>query len=249
MSIDISVKAFEGPLDLLLSLIKEKRIDIYDIPISEITKAYLEEVKHMEDSEYEVATEFIVMAATLMEIKAKMLLPKPQLEEDEEQEDPRTELVNRLILYKQFKEAAGYLYENFEDQSRVFARDNINQILLEELRPDHDLRNLEVSMTELLSALKVVLEAKRDEDEISSLPREQITIEDQINWLELYLEEKRDLLFSELFGLLKSKVLIVVTFMALLELVHRGVLGVSQTDSSEIYVNYLGVASLTVEEE
>ena len=118
MSIDVSVKAFEGPLDLLLSLIKEKQIDIYDIPIAEITAAYLEELKNMESSNYEVAAEFVVMAATLMEIKARMLLPKAKIEEEEEEEDPRTELVNKLLIYKQFKKAANFLKESFEDQSR-----------------------------------------------------------------------------------------------------------------------------------
>ena len=240
MSIDVSVKAFEGPLDLLLSLIKEKQIDIYDIPIAEITAAYLEELKNMESSNYEVAAEFVVMAATLMEIKARMLLPKAKIEEEEEEEDPRTELVNKLLIYKQFKEAANFLKESSEDQSRVFARDTINRLLLEELKPDHDLRNLGVSISDLLGALRVVLEAKKEEEEILPvLPREKITIDEQINWLTLYMKEKRDLLFSDLFGVLKSKVLIVVTFMALLELVHKGTVSVRQSEDLEIYVSYI----------
>ncbi len=240
MSIDVSVKAFEGPLDLLLSLIKDKQIDIYDIPIAEITAAYLEELKNMESSNYEVAAEFVVMAATLMEIKARMLLPKAKIEEEEEEEDPRTELVNKLLIYKQFKEAANFLKESFEDQSRVFARDTINRFLLEELKPDHDLRNLGVSISDLLGALRVVLEAKKEEEEILPvLPREKITIDEQINWLTLYMKEKRDLLFSDLFGVLKSKVLIVVTFMALLELVHKGTVSVRQSEDLEIYVSYI----------
>lgn len=240
MSIDVSVKAFEGPLDLLLSLIKEKQIDIYDIPIAEITAAYLEELKNMESSNYEVAAEFVVMAATLMEIKARMLLPKAKIEEEEEEEDPRTELVNKLLIYKQFKEAANFLKESFEDRSRVFARDTINRLLLEELKPDHDLRNLGVSISDLLGALRVVLEAKKEEEEILPvLPREKITIDEQINWLTLYMKEKRDLLFSDLFGVLKSKVLIVVTFMALLELVHKGTVSVRQSEDLEIYVSYI----------
>lgn len=238
MSIDVSVKAYEGPLDLLLSLIKEKRIDIYDIPISDITKAYLEQLKLMEQSELELASEFVVMAAALMEIKARMLLPKePKIEE--EAEDPRQELVNRLLIYKQFKEAAGFLDKNFARESTVFSRGNLNQIFLEELRPTHDLRNMEVSMSELCSALQVVLEAKKVEEKLSPLPREKVTIEEQINWLTLTLKQKRDLLFNDLFSLLKSRVFIVVTFLALLELVHKGVIGVSQTDDLDIYVHFL----------
>ncbi len=239
MSIAISLKAYEGPLDLLLDLIREKRVDIYDIPIAEITREYLNRLKLMEDADLEIASEFMVMAATLMEIKARLLLPKEKKPMVEDEPDPRLELVNRLLLYKQFKEAAFYLGESFETQSSVYSRESVNEILLQKLKPDEDLRNMQISLNDLCLAFQVVLEAKQSEEQ-APLPREKITIEEQIRWLTLYVKEKGDILFQDLFGILKSKVLLVVTFLALLELVHRGVLGVRQNEkTSTIYIYYL----------
>lgn len=237
--IDVNLKVYEGPLDLLLSLIKEKRLDILDIPIALITKEYLEHLRLMEEAELEIAAEFVLMAATLMEIKAKMLLPKEKSPEElEVDEDPRLELVNRLIVYKQFKEVSDYLGESFAQQSSVFSRENINQIFLDSLRPEEDLRNMQVNLYDLCNALQVVLEGRKEE-EPSVLPREKITIDEQMNWLKRYIKEKRDLLFIDLFKVLHSKVVIVVTFLALLELVHRGVVGVRQDEDSSIYLYYI----------
>ncbi len=239
MSIAISVKAYEGPLDLLLDLIREKRVDIYDIPIAEITKEYLRHLKLMEEAELEVASEFMVMAATLMEIKARLLLPKEKKLVEEDDSDPRTELVNRLLIYKQFKEASFYLGESYLTQSTVYSRESLNEILLQELKPTEDLRNMQISLSDLCLAFQVVLEAKQSEEQ-APLPREKITIEEQLKWLTLYVKEKGDLLFQDLFGILKSKVLLVVTFLALLELVHRGILGVRQNEKTQaIYIYYL----------
>jgi len=238
VSYEVSLKAYEGPLDLLLDLIREKKVDIYDIPISMITKEYLERIKQMEEAELEVASEFVVMAATLMEIKARMLLPKEKSQETEEEEDPRLDLVSRLLIYKQFKEASLYLADLYENQGRVFARSNINQLLLEEIRPEEDLRNMQVSLSDLCQALQVVLESVQEE--IEEVPREKVTIEQQMNWLLICTKESGMLLFQDLFSILKSKVLIVVTFMALLELVHRDRLSVRQDElTKEIFVYYL----------
>ncbi len=238
MSLEVRLNAYEGPLDLLLDLIKEKRIDIYDIPIALITKEYLEKLKALEEAELEVASEFVVMAATLMEIKARLLLPKEKKEEIIE-EDPRLELVNRLLVYKQFKEAAIFFVEAHNEQSSIFSRENLNQVFLEELKPPEDLRNMQVKLSDLCQALQVALEAR--EEVLTELPREKITIEEQMNWLKLYLQEKKELHFQEIFSSLQSKVLIIVTFLALLELTHRGILGVRQNESTlDIYVFYLG---------
>jgi segregation and condensation protein A len=121
MSINIKLDVFEGPLDLLLHLIKKAEVDIYNIPIAEITEQYLEYLKAMEELDLEIASEFIVMAATLLEIKSKMLLPKPKINEEEAaDQDPRIELVEKLVEYKKFKEFANFLREITQDYELYF---------------------------------------------------------------------------------------------------------------------------------
>ena len=207
-------------MDLLLYLIKNEEVDIYDIPIAEITRQYLAYVELMRELDLEVAGEFILMAATLIRIKVSMLLPRRE-EEGEEEEDPRVELVRQLLEYKRFKEVAESLSSMEERQRRVFSRSDFEwgKAYLEEAGEEvlH-----EVTLFDLLTAFKVVLDhmPRVTVHEVSGVG---VTLEEQIAYLLSVLRDRERISFWELMSELKERVVIVVTFMAILELIrtHR----------------------------
>lgn len=207
-------------MDLLLYLIKKEEVDIYDIPIAEITRQYLAYVELMRELDLEVAGEFILMAATLIRIKVSMLLPRRE-EEGEEEEDPRVELVRQLLEYKRFKEVAESLSSMEERQRRVFSRSDFEwgKAYLEEAGEEvlH-----EVTLFDLLTAFKVVLDhmPRVTVHEVSGVG---VTLEEQIAYLLSVLRDRERISFWELMSELKERVVIVVTFMAILELIrtHR----------------------------
>ncbi|MEN2986524.1 MAG: segregation/condensation protein A [Thermodesulfovibrionaceae bacterium] len=204
MDIRVSLPVFEGPLDLLLHLIKQNKVDIYDIPIALITKQYLEYLEVIKEFD-EVASEFLVMAATLIYIKSKMLLPQRQSEVM--QEDPRQQLVNQLIEYQKFKEVSQYLKEKYQIWSQAFPRKN---------KSEEDFLIDELSIYDLITALKRVLQ--KPEPKIC-LPKETIKVEDKIKELIKIIKEKGTIIFDEIFKENTSKMEIIVTFIALLELI------------------------------
>ncbi|MCS7203371.1 MAG: segregation/condensation protein A [Thermodesulfovibrio sp.] len=204
MDIRVSLPVFEGPLNLLLHLIKQNKVDIYDIPIALITKQYLEYLEVIKEFD-EVASEFLVMAATLIYIKSKMLLPQRQSEVM--QEDPRQQLVNQLIEYQKFKEASQYLKEKYQIWSQAFPRKN---------KSEEDFLIDELSIYDLITALKRVLQ--KPEPKIY-LPKETIKVEDKIKELIKIIKEKGTIIFDEIFKENTSKMEIIVTFIALLELI------------------------------
>ncbi len=233
MAYRVKLQNFEGPLDLLLFLIKKNEVDIYDIPIAEITRQYLEYVEIIKLLDLESASEFILLAATLIRIKAKMLLPRPQPEE-EDAPDPRLELVTRLLEYKRFKELAFKLSEYEEEQSLVFARGSFAE---QELATEGAIElTEELTLFSLISAFKQV---------IDRLPREtfhhveviQISIEEQIEYILSALAQTRQISFFDLIAHLQDKIIIVVTFMALLELIRRGEITARQSNTfGEIWI-------------
>lgn len=217
MSYRVKTEIFEGPFDLLLFLIRKHEIDIYDIPIHDITNQFLEYIELMKFLDLEVAGEFIEMVATLMSIKARMLLPKPVFGDDENVEDPRTELVQRLLEYKKFKEAASEMYE-FEDQKRkLYPRkffpkpDDEQPVSTEEY-----LQN--VTLFDLLLAFKKALDnmPKITYHEVRKI---EVTIEEQTAYILDALEKSESVRFTELISDFKDKIIIVVTFLAILELI------------------------------
>ncbi len=216
----ISLPAFEGPLDLLLHLIRENEIDIYNIPISEITRQYLEYLGDMESLDLEIAGEWLVMAATLVEIKSRMLLPreKPVKADAEEQIDPRRELVERLIEYERFKTAAELFREKEEQRSRIFVRGPAE--LQFDLRPVFSLEN--ISPEDLLSALQSVL-AEAEGEPVTTIQRRKLTVRMRIRELWYRVRESAgQLTFRELFDDDRTPTDIVITFLALLELLKSG---------------------------
>jgi len=210
----VKLEIFEGPLDLLLHLIRENKLDIADIPIAEITEQYLAYLDIMKTLNLDVAGEFLVMAATLMHIKSRLLLPVVE-EEGEEGEDPRLELVRQLQEYEKYKEAGGTLKELEERRSRIFSGGSVGPEGPE--RTDYP---LEVSLLELLSALKKLLERVPEEVALE-IERDRLTIAERINSILDQLKGATgEVAFEELFQGVRSVGEVIVTFLALLELMR-----------------------------
>jgi segregation and condensation protein A len=218
MDVDYKVKleVFEGPLDLLLYLIKQDEIDIYDISLERITSQYLEYLQAFKELNIELAGEFIVMAANLIYLKSRSLLPRDQQppEEDAGEEDPRWELIRQLIEYKKFKEAAAELNLRALEQERIFVREAGSPAIQEPLRLG------EVGIFQLISAFQTVIkriEARQDVQEIFS---ERFSVSEKIDSILQRVATDTRLRFSDLFGAAASRIEVVVTFLALLELIR-----------------------------
>jgi len=226
----VRLKQFEGPLDLLLHLIRRDKINIYDIPISHITSEYLAYIEIMRELELEIAGEFFVMAATLIRIKAQMLLPR-RSSEDEEEEDPRDELVKNLLEYRRFKEAAYQLAQREEERRKIFTRPSIRPLKLESYEEDPG-----ITVFDLIDAFRSVIENLREEP-IYTIERETIRIEEKMDLIMDAINTRGEILFSELFSGGFSKQDIIVTFLAILELVRLGEIQARQmNNSSDIWL-------------
>lgn len=225
MSYNIKLEVFEGPLDLLLHLIKEHEVDIYDIPIARITEEYFEYINVMKALNLDIAGEFLVMASTLTYIKSRMLLPKHEQEEEDAEEgvDPREELVAKLIEYKKFKEAAHELKRREFEQSRVFTRTPPET----DMPDDGDLLK-EVNVFELVKSFKRVLDNYGGPQELS-VSLEEISVTDKLNEIMARIETVDYLTFDALFETGRTRMEVVATFLALLELMRLKLLKVSQT--------------------
>lgn len=214
----IRLPHFEGPLDLLVHLIRENKVDIYDIPIAEITRQYLEYLELMKELNLEIAGEFLVMAATLIQIKTRMLLPVDEDVPPEEREDPRIELVERLLEYQAIKGAAIALNEYHESWLEHFWR----HPSLEEYEDEEPQMGLfDVNIFDLLQAFKKVLE--KAPPEAVALTKETLTIKDKINYIIDILEEKGTIRFDSLFREGVTRIELIVTFLALLEILRLGI--------------------------
>jgi len=223
-SYEVRLDAFEGPLDLLLHLIREHEIDIYDIPIATITSQYLEYINFMESLDLSLAGEFLEMAATLIRIKVQMLLP-PAIDETEEDEDPREQLVRKLVEYKQFKEAAGVL-STHEEERKSFVPHSVDTrpfraVEEEELETEDFLRD--VTLFDLVDCLREVLERVPNRIDVHEVDREIVSVEDRMEHIRSEITRGATT-FRKLFASAVTKVEIVTTFIALLELVRLGVI-------------------------
>jgi len=223
---NIKLPAFEGPLDLLLHLIKENKIDIYDIPISFITGRYLEYIGMMKELNLEIAGEFLVMAATLIQIKSKMLLPPEEAAAAgaEQMEDPRLELVQRLLEYQAYKDAASILKEREDESLRIFSREpeDVPAEEGEETEP----YLFEVNIFDLLGAFRKILEAAPPE--VRTITMETLTVKDKMFLIVDLLENSESIRFEELFDGSMTRMRLIVTFLALLELLRLGLAKVYQ---------------------
>jgi segregation and condensation protein A len=228
-AVAVKLDNFEGPLDLLLHLIKKHEIDIYDIPIALITAQYLEAIQLMQELNLDVAGEFLVMAATLIHIKSRMLLPRPETAAgvEGEEEDPRDALVRRLLEHQKFKAAAGLLHEREELRAAQWQRPDarIAEIAGDEYEPE-----LEVDLFSLLTAFRAVIERAKQRPSVP-LPVEQIPVEVRIEQLLLRLSETEGCGFEDLFADVQERSGIIVTFLALLEMIRLKLVRVFQAGS------------------
>ncbi len=222
---EIKLPAFEGPLDLLLHLIRENKIDIYDIPISFITRRYLEYIEMMKELSLDIAGEFLVMAATLIHIKSRMLLPVEEETGEEEREDPRLELVQRLLEYQAFKEAASILREKEDEAHRIFGREPESNGETEDDQTQ-ELALFDLNIFDLLGAFKKVLESAPPE--VRTITRETLTVKERMVAVMEMLENTESLRFEEIFRENASRAQMIVSFLALLELLRLGLARVYQ---------------------
>jgi segregation and condensation protein A len=242
MQYNVKIEAFEGPLDLLLHLINRLEIDIYDIPVAEITEQYLIYIHAMKELELDIASEFLVMAAELLEIKSKMLLPKHEEEpvdafSFDEEEDPRDELVERLVEYKKYKEAANEFKALEQDRGLMYTKppSDLTEYAKES---QNDNADLDVTLYDMLGALQKLLRRKKLQKPLSTkVTRQEIPIEKRMaEIIDLLKVDGKRKSFSELFPV-PEREHIVVTFLAVLELMKRQEIHVDQEHNfSEIYV-------------
>ena len=216
---------FEGPLDLLLHLIKKSELNIYDIPIAVITRQYIDYIDLMQELNLDVAGEFLVMAATLIHIKSRMLLPRPDPTQEDPEEDPREALVRRLMEHQKFKAAAELLHERETLRSAQWTRADgpIAEIAGEAPEPE-----IEVDLFSLISAFRAIVERAKQRPKMY-LPGEQVPIEDRIEQLLTRLSETQACGFEDLFADVQTRAGLIVTFLALLEMIRLKLVRVFQS--------------------
>ncbi|MCK5738699.1 segregation/condensation protein A [bacterium] len=223
----VRLQNFEGPMDLLLFLIHKNEVDLLDIPVALITRQFLEYVELIKLVDLESASDFILLAATLIRIKAKMLLPKPETEDDEEEEDPRFELIQRLLEYKRFKDITPELAEREMLQRDYFSRNYFK--FEDEEEPEEVVEESlnDVSLFKLMEIFKLALE-KAPKLTFHRVEMLNVTLEEQVIFLQSCLKEKSQILFADVMTQLEGKIMIIVTFIAILELVRRDEILVKQ---------------------
>lgn len=234
MGIPVKLQVFEGPLDLLLHLIDKNKIDIYDIPIVEITNQYMEYIEEMEKEDLDIMSEFLLMAATLLDLKCKMLLPV-EVNEEGEEEDPRMELVEQLLQYKMYKYMSFELRDRqLEGESVLYKSPTIPKEVAEYMEP--------VNLDELLEGLNLAKlneifqdVMKRQEEKIDpirskygKIEKEEVTLPEKLIYVEEYAKVHRHFSFRDLLKKQRSKIQIVVTFLAVLELMKVGKIHIEQ---------------------
>ncbi|MEX1276819.1 MAG: segregation/condensation protein A [Bacteroidota bacterium] len=224
----IKLTEFEGPLDLLLFFIKRDELDIYNIPISRITREFLDYIHYMESLDLEVAGEFLVMTAELMQVKVRMLLP-PEPGEEEEQ-DPRANLVKRLVEYKRFKEVAVGMTKREEERRKVYSRGyfEADERIMMEDEDENLLRD--VSLFDLIASFKFAIE-RMPKKFVHDIVKLNVSIDEQVEYILEYFSRRSEATFYDLIKDMQEKIRVVVTFMALLELIRARKVIVRQPDS------------------
>lgn len=236
MAIPVKLEAFEGPLDLLLHLIEKNKIDIYDIPIVEITEQYLDYIKQMQSKDMNVMSEFLVMAATLIDIKCKMLLPK-EVNEDGEEEDPRAELVQKLLEYKMYKYMSLELRDLQVDAARNMYREQQLPKEVEAYRQPIDYEELVggVNLSRLHEIFKSIVRKQEDKidpirSQYGNIVKEEVDMEVKALYVEAYVREHKHFSFRKLLEKQSSKMEVIVTFLIILEMMKTGKISISQEE-------------------
>lgn len=237
MAIPVKLEVFEGPLDLLLHLIEKNKVDIYDIPIVEITEQYLDYIKQMETEDMNVMSEFLVMAATLIDIKCRMLLPK-EVNEEGEEEDPRAELVEKLLEYKMCKYMSYELRDRMVDAERSLYKKPTLPDEVAQYRQPVDYEELigDMTLNKLHEIFKQMM--KRQEDKIDpvrstfgKIEKDEIDLDLKTTYVEAYVRSHRKFSFRRLLEKQSSKMEIIVTFLVILEMIKTGRIGIEQEDT------------------
>lgn len=234
MSINVKLEKFEGPLDLLLHLIEKNKVDIYDIPISLITDQYLEYLKQMEIEDLNIMSEFLVMAATLLDIKARMLLPA-EVNEEGEEEDPRAELVEKLIEYKLYKYMSFELKDRQMDAVRfVYKAPSIPKEVEEYIEPiDYDKLVGDMDLAKLNQIFKSIVKREKDKidpirSKFGNIEKDEVNLEEKQLHIEMYVATHKKFSFRALLEAQPTKMEIVVTFLIMLEMMKTGKITISQ---------------------
>ncbi|MCU0666613.1 MAG: segregation/condensation protein A [Candidatus Omnitrophica bacterium] len=229
MSYKIKLEVFEGPLDLLLYLVKKDHLNIYDIPITTITEQYIKYIELMQLLDLNIAGEFLVMAATLMQIKSKMLLPAAEQPQEEIEEDPRAELVRRLLEYEKFKQVAEDLKKKELAQQEIFKREK--PVVIDSLVPGvPEEAYFEASIFDLINAFSKAL-SEIPKDVFYEVIKDEFTIENKVHNLMHLLLVKDQVSASDLFRESKNKFEVIVTFLAILELIRMKEIIAQQTQA------------------
>ena len=243
MAIQVKLEVFEGPLDLLLHLIDKNKVDIYDIPIVEITAQYLEYIQALESEDMNIVSEFLVMAATLLDIKCRMLLPK-EVNEDGEEEDPRAELVQQLLEYKLYKYMSGELKDKMTETGNVLTRSVHLPEEIQEYRPpvNHEELIGDTTLQKLNEIFNDIMKRTVDRvdpirSQYGNIVRDEVDVERKTIYIEEYIKSRKHFSFRELLEKQNSKLEIVVTFLVILELMKTGKVTVVQEDLfDDIYI-------------
>ncbi len=235
MGITVKLEAFEGPLDLLLHLLEKNKVNIYDIPIVEITEQYMDYIREMERADLNIMSEFLVMAATLLDIKSRMLLPKQEDPENEEEEDPRAELVRQLLEYKMYKCISYELKDRQMDAERVWFRSPMipDEVARYEEPVDLDALVSGVTLKKLNDIFQSIM--RRQEDRIDPIrskfgriEKEEVSLEDKMVYLSGYCKAHHSFSFRSLLNEQSGKMEVIVTFLAILELIKTGTIYIRQ---------------------
>lgn len=234
MAIPVKLEAFEGPLDLLLHLIEKNKVDIYDIPIVEITAQYLAYIQNMDTEDMNVMSEFLVMAATLLDIKCRMLLPK-EVNEEGEEEDPRAELVQKLLEYKMYKYMSYELKDRHVDAGKTLFKGKTLPKEIADYKPPVNMKELlgDADLNRLQELFKTVI--RRQEDKIDpvrstfgKIEKDEIDMEKKTLYIEEYIQNHKTFSFRKLLEKQHSKMEIIVTFLVVLEMMKMGKITLEQ---------------------
>lgn len=235
MDLTIKLQVFEGPLDLLLHLLDKNKVNIYDIPIVEITRQYMEYIAEMKRNDLNVMSEFLVMAATLIDIKSRMLLPSVKTEDTQEEEDPRAELVQQLLEYKMYKCMAYELRDRQLDAERVLFKEPTIPAEVAEYEEPVNLQELvsDLTLAKLNSIFKSIMKKQVDKidpvrSKFGKIEKEEVSLSDKMAYLENYCLTHSYFSFRNLLEAQSSKMEIIVTFLAILELMKTGKIFISQ---------------------
>ena len=255
MGIPVKLEVFEGPLDLLLHLIDKNKIDIYDIPIVEITNQYMEYIQNMQREDLNIMSEFLVMAATLLDIKCRMLLPK-EVNEEGEEEDPRQELVEQLLQYKMYKYIAYELKDRELDSDMILYKGPtipeevegyVAPVDLDKLLGDLTLQKLGAIFQEVMKRQTDKIDPVRSK--FGKIEKEEVTLTDKFTYIHGYMKDHKKFSFRQLLEKQHTKMHIVVTFLAILEMMKLGEINVRQEETcGDIMIETTGILTERTED-